>query len=348
MRSSSGVIFKRCGCRDASRRRLEQSCPRLGERGHGSWYFQCSAPNLFGRSERIRRGGFASQAAARAAREDCLAESVARRSGDGWTVERWLHHWLDTRTRIRPTTRLAYTRDVELVLIPRLGHHRLSDLDGPLLRAVFAEIAQTTNAKGRPQSPSALNHLRTTLRAALNLAVREELIESNPARHIEIHGYRRPHAQVWTDGRVEEWQRTGEHPSVAVWTARQLSTFLSQVADDSLFAFWWLAALRGLRRGELCGLRWAAVDLDRGLLFVERQRTTAGYQIVEGDPKTAAGPSHSTSTPSPSCANTAVASSTAATGGRPPTWRGPTPGTCSPAKTASPSTRTTPPPDSGN
>jgi hypothetical protein len=28
----------------------------------------------------------------------------------------------------------------------------------------------------------------------------------NPARHIEISGYRRPHAQVWTEGRVEQWQ----------------------------------------------------------------------------------------------------------------------------------------------
>jgi hypothetical protein len=135
----------------------------------GSWYFHCSAPNLFGRSERIRRGGFASQAAARAAKEECLVDSAARRCGDGWTLERWLRHWLDARTRIRPTTLLHYTRDVELVLIPRLGHYRLSDFDGPLLRAVFAEIAQTTNAKGLPQSPSALNHLR----AALNLAVQE-------------------------------------------------------------------------------------------------------------------------------------------------------------------------------
>jgi integrase len=287
--SGTGRTFKRCGCRNSRGQRLEQNCPRLPERGHGSWYFHCSAPNLFGRSERIRRGGYPSQAAARQARDDTLADSAARRCGDGWTLERWLRHWLDTRTRIRPTTRLHYTRDVELVLIPRLGHYRLSDLDGPLLRAVFAEIAQTTNAKGLPQSPSALNHLRTTLRAALNLAVREELIGSNPARHIEIHGYRRPHAQVWTDGRVEHWERTGEHPSVAVWTAKQLATFLETNVEDSLFAFWWLAALRGLRRGELCGLRWAAVDLDRGLLLVERQRTTAGYTVVEGDPKTAAG-----------------------------------------------------------
>jgi integrase len=287
--ASTSKTFKRCGCRNSHGKRLEQNCPRLGDRGHGSWYFQCFAPNLFGRSERIRRGGFVSQGAARQAREDCLADSTARRCGDGWTVERWLRHWLDTRTRIRPTTRLHYSRDVELVLIPRLGHYRLIDLDGPLLRAVFAEIAQTTNAKGRPQSASALNHLRTTLRAALNLAVREDLIESNPARHIEITGYRRPHAQVWTDGRVEHWELTGEHPSVAVWTATQLAAFLDGVADDSLFAFWWLAALRGLRRGELCGLRWAAVDLDRGILVVERQRTTAGYQVVDGEPKTAAG-----------------------------------------------------------
>jgi hypothetical protein len=60
-------------------------------------------------------------------------------------------------------TRLAYGRDVELVLMPHLGHYRLSDLDGPLLRAVFAEIAQTTNAKGLPQSPILREHRRRQL-----------------------------------------------------------------------------------------------------------------------------------------------------------------------------------------
>jgi hypothetical protein len=243
--SGPGVIFKRCGCRDGERKRLEQHCTQLPERGHGSWYFHCSAPNLLGRSERIRRGGFPSQTAARQARDEYLADSAGRRTGDGWTVERWLRHWLDTRTRIRPTTRLHYTRDVELMLIPHLGQFRLCDLDGPLLRTAFATIADIPNSKGWPQSPSALNHLRTTLRAALNLAVRDGLIDCNPARHVEIAGYRRPHAQVWTDNRVEQWQQTGERPAVAVWTAKQLSAFLADVVDDSLFAFWWLAALRG-------------------------------------------------------------------------------------------------------
>ncbi|MGH3714624.1 MAG: hypothetical protein ACRDT4_14365 [Micromonosporaceae bacterium] len=37
-------------------------------------------------------------------------------------------------------------------------------------------------------------------------------------------------------------------------------------------------------------LRWSEVDLDHGVLFIVRSRTTAGYQVVEGEPKTLAGP----------------------------------------------------------
>ncbi len=286
---TSGVIFKRCGCRDDQRRRLEQSCPRLGERGHGTWYFHCSARNLLGRRERVRRGGYPSQAAARHARDEWLTTTEADRTAQGWTVERWLRHWLDNRTKIRPTTRFHYTRDVENVLIPQLGRYRLADLDAPLLRTVFAQIAATRNSKGRPQSASAMHHLRTTLRAALNLAVKEGVLDCNPARHIEIAGYQQPHARVWTDARVASWAQTGARPAVAVWTADQLAEFLSAVNDDSLFALWWLAGLRGLRRGELCGLRWSDIDLDCGTLTIERNRTTAGYHVVEGEPKTPAG-----------------------------------------------------------
>jgi hypothetical protein len=91
-------------------------------------------------------------------------------------VGRWLRHWLDIRTKIRPTTRFHYTRDVENVLIPHLGRYRLAHLDAQLLRTVFAQIAATTNSKGRPRSASAMQHLRTTLRAALNLAVRDSAV----------------------------------------------------------------------------------------------------------------------------------------------------------------------------
>ncbi len=62
--------FRRCGCRNSRGQRLEQNCPKLADRGQGTWYFHCSAPSLVGRSDRIRRGGYPSQAAARQARDE--------------------------------------------------------------------------------------------------------------------------------------------------------------------------------------------------------------------------------------------------------------------------------------
>ena len=60
-----GVVFKRCGCRNpVNGRRLDRGSPRLDERDHGTWYFACSALNVFGRAERMRRGGYPSPAAA--------------------------------------------------------------------------------------------------------------------------------------------------------------------------------------------------------------------------------------------------------------------------------------------
>lgn len=187
MRRSVG-IFKRCGCKDITTgRRLEKTCPRLAERGHRTWYFHCSATNLLGRSEWARRGGNLWQAAVRRARDEWLARTGEERTAKSWTVERWLRYWLSTPTSIRATTKLHYTRDVEHFLIPYLGRLCLADRDTRRLRAVFAQIAKTSNHRGQPQSPSCLQHLRTTLRAALNLAVRGRGHRRQPSQRADSH-----------------------------------------------------------------------------------------------------------------------------------------------------------------
>ncbi len=64
--------------------------------------------------------------------------------------------------------------------------------------------------QGLLQSVSAMQHLRTTLRAALNLAVREGVLGANPGRHIEVTGYRKSHAQR-RDRSATRPMRTGHH-----------------------------------------------------------------------------------------------------------------------------------------
>ena len=46
------------------------------------------------------------------------------------------------------------------------------------------------------------------------------------------------------------------------WMPDEMLTFLGQVADEPLGPLFTLAALTGMRRGEVCGLRWSDVDLD--------------------------------------------------------------------------------------
>lgn len=58
---------------------------------------------------------------------------------------------------------------------------------------------------------------------------------------------------------------------MAVWTPAQLAQFLASIAAHRLFAAFRLIAMRGLRRGDACGLRWEDLDLDEGRAYVSRQ-----------------------------------------------------------------------------
>lgn len=72
------------------------------------------------------------------------------------------------------------------------------------------------------------------------------------------------------------------------WTDDEADTFLAHVADDRQFVAWTLA-LYGLRRGEICGLRWEHVDLDAKKLSVgELTRIVVDGVIIEDDGKSEA------------------------------------------------------------
>lgn len=63
------------------------------------------------------------------------------------------------------------------------------------------------------------------------------------------------------------------------WTAEEARRFLAATRSDRLGVGWALLLTQGLRRGELCGLRWTAVDFDRDAL-----RVVATRVVVDGVP----------------------------------------------------------------
>ncbi len=72
-----------------------------------------------------------------------------------------------------------------------------------------------------------------------------------------------------------------------VWSVDEGRTFLATAEDDSLHPFWLLALKTGMRRGELLGLRWRDLDLDRAMAHVRQSVIVyAGAPHIQ-TPKTA-------------------------------------------------------------
>ena len=91
---------------------------------------------------------------------------------------------------------------------------------------------------------------RTTVRM-----VHRVLVKAFADLGVQLDGVRKP--------RPAERETMGRK---GVWTPAECSQFLDHHSEHRLRAAWVLAIIAGLRRGELAGLKWNRVDLDRGRL----------------------------------------------------------------------------------
>ncbi len=72
---------------------------------------------------------------------------------------------------------------------------------------------------------------------------------------------------------------------VGSWEGHELAQFLASVRGTRLEAVWRLAAMTGMRRGEILGLRWADVDFEASRLSVRHALVAVAYEIIESTPK---------------------------------------------------------------
>ena len=66
----------------------------------------------------------------------------------------------------------------------------------------------------------------------------------------------------------------------------QLQSFLREAGESGVFELYYLELATGLRRGELLGLKWEDIDLERGDLRVKRQVVRINGVVTEAPLKT--------------------------------------------------------------
>jgi integrase len=214
-------------------------------------------------------GGFPTRTAARKAR-DSARNAVNRGTyvpPANLTVGQWLDRWITAHeVELKPSTAASYRANISRYLRPAIGHERVQSLSPSRLSLLFKDLSEHGGQDGKPLSPRTVQFARAVLRRAMNDAVLDRLIEVNP-----VIGTKRPPV---------------DKPKHTTWTGPQLLAFLATLTSEDRWApLWTLALASGMRRGELMALRWSDVDLDTGLIAVERSVTQVGLDRIYTTPK---------------------------------------------------------------
>lgn len=225
-------------------------------RGPGRWQLQ-----VYAAGRRYARTIHGTRRDATRALPEFVLE-VRRRAdqplSDGATVATLLGRWLDVRaTTWRPSTTLGNRAKIDRHVIPHIGDLPLGRLRAHHLDALYSEL-------GTSLSSSTVAQIHRLLNAALNQAVRWDLIAVNPAQR----------ATPPRPGRV----------TYTIPTPAQIAKMTDLVARDVPFAaFVRLGATTGARRGSLVALRWSDVDLDEGAVTFARSVSIGPDGPVELD-----------------------------------------------------------------
>ena len=230
------------------------------ERQDGRWAGRVSAGYSGGKRIRVWVYG-----ATRAEVVQKITETL-RRQHQGFrvhvekqTVAQFLSGWLEdsVKASVRPKTFRSYEQLVRIHLAPGLGRHALSRLTPAHVQAFLNEKL------ARGSSPRTVQYLRAVLRQALGQALKWELVVRNVATLVD-------------PPRVPRYE-------IQPLTASQARKFLDFIEPHRLRALFAVAFAVGLRQGETLGLRWTAVDLERGVLHVRHslQFLDKRFQLVE-------------------------------------------------------------------
>jgi integrase len=161
--------------------------------------------------------------------------------------------WLPSKQgRIETSSFDQYTWAVRRHIVPLIGAVRLSDLTPEVADEWVSALTSVNNA-GKPRlGATSARLVRKVLSMALEEAVQRGRLGRNPVV-------------------LTQPPKLDRAPKKLGWTLEEARRFLDVASEHRLYAAFHLCLVTGMRRGEILGLRWVDVDLERRQLEVVQQ-----------------------------------------------------------------------------
>jgi len=193
----------------------------------------------------------------------------------GMTFGEWIDFWYQQYAKItlKPTTRSEYESLIYKHIIPEIGNIELNKLSENDLQQFYSRLKSNgrqirTEVYGNGLSDRMIRACHTLCRKSLEKAVSENLIRTNPAVDCKLPPKKSKEMKVLT---LEEMQR-----------------FIIQAKHDGFLELFILELSTGMRRGEILGLQWGDLNIEKGELNISRQVAILNGKIHIGVPKTKA------------------------------------------------------------
>ena len=192
------------------------------------------------------------------------------------TVEQACANWLAGRHGLRKSAKAAYRNGLQPLRdrggdmpIQALEKRHLDELVTDLMAGgvVPVHVKEGRGVRGRYRRPwkaATINPMLNYLESMLNELLKQGKVNYNVAALVD----RLPVSKV----------------PMQTFTTVEVEKLLDTSAEDRLGHVWHLA-LVGLRRGELCGLRWTDIDFEAQTISIEITRVVVDGEVVEGDTK---------------------------------------------------------------
>jgi integrase len=282
-----------------------------------TWYYKFRLPEkdpATGRYPWLTKGGFDTEReawkACREAMRDADRGRVVKPSSR--TVAQFLTEWLSAvEPTLDATTWRSWSDYARWYVIPHIGAERLQRLDEPQLLKLYAKLLaegrvkrdndtvmynywHERTARGDEPTPRLVSEAcKTSIHAARSAVrrYRSGIVPKQISPGLAPKTVRNVHAFVHR-ALVDAvtWKYLVDNPASnvkpprrprtrrQVWDTVQIQTFLASVRHDRFAALFLLELTTGIRRGQICGLRWSAVNLDAGAITVHDNRVVVGGQ----------------------------------------------------------------------
>lgn len=179
--------------------------------------------------------------------------------------------WLPAQVHLRPGSAELYGRHLRVHILPKLGKRALGSLRAEDVRTFVAALRAQPSESGEPLAAATITTVVAVLKMVLETAVTDRLIASNPARRVPL-------------PRIE-------HEEAAPMPKEDVLAVANAIRPRYRVMVM-IAAMSGLRMGEVLGLREPDVDFLRRKISVRQQaqngtlvplKTRASRRVVPVD-----------------------------------------------------------------